>query len=164
MPVRDARRAPRVVFRYRLFDAQPFVGAAGALEQELRDVHAHAVVVRGRRLLVEVVRRVRRFEHPVEALLHLVAHLGRYYRSFEEDAVYDDPWKLILRSGDEVELYDIRADPAETTEVSAEHPDGVSRMRAALEEHERTNIVTGRADAELDDETRSRLEQLGYIQ
>ena len=50
-------------------------------------------------------------------------------------AVREGQWKLLINaSGDGVELYDIAADPKETTSVAEQHPDIVKRLsKAALD-------------------------------
>jgi hypothetical protein len=48
-------------------------------------------------------------------------------------AVHDGKWKLIEWSeGDEVELFDLAADPSEKRNVANENQDVVKRLRASL--------------------------------
>ena len=62
-----------------------------------------------------------------------------YYKKDDLQAVRIDRWKLhISRNGEEVEeLYDLRADIGETENVAEEHPEVVSKLRAAAEEARR---------------------------
>jgi arylsulfatase A-like enzyme len=61
----------------------------------------------------------------------LVAHYGDVYnRSLR--VVYDGAWKLITTSRGEQLLFDLQADPGETTDLSAREPERVSAMRAQL--------------------------------
>lgn len=97
--------------------------------------------------------------------------------------VRTEDWKLIvpqdieyLRSrawydGDgETELYDLRTDPGETTNVADEHPDVRARMEGILEKELETQAATAEAaegreasieDQDMDD-IKSRLNALGY--
>jgi len=61
-------------------------------------------------------------------------------------------------------LYDLEQDPGETRNLAAEHPEVVARLAAELA----ALIASGRdgrteAEAAVDDETRARLEALGYV-
>ena len=53
-----------------------------------------------------------------------------YYRVNELQAVREGDWKLRLRSG---ELYNLRDDVGETTDVAAHHPDVVSSLEDSAE-------------------------------
>jgi len=53
-----------------------------------------------------------------------------YYRGFKLEAVRSGNWKLHLAKN---ELYDLAADIGETTNVAADHPDEVKRLRAIAE-------------------------------
>ena len=59
-------------------------------------------------------------------------------------------------------LFDLRRDPRETADVSARHPEVVEALRGQLAELTAARDVEGEA-VELDDETRKRLEALGYL-
>lgn len=50
------------------------------------------------------------------------------------------PWKYLRSDGDE-QLFDLSADPAETTDLAAAHPERVARLRAVVERRQ----VAGRA-------------------
>jgi arylsulfatase A-like enzyme len=61
----------------------------------------------------------------------LVQHYGDVYdRSMR--VVYDGAWKLITTSRGEQMLFDLGADPGETTNLAAREPERVSAMRAQL--------------------------------
>jgi arylsulfatase A-like enzyme len=63
-------------------------------------------------------------------------HRGDVPEMYRDAAARDDRWKLVthLKGGRPVaELYDLPADPGETKDVAAGHPDVVARLRAAYE-------------------------------
>ena len=92
-----------------------------------------------------------------------VVHLGRYMRAEEEQALYDDPWKLIRSSDRPPRLFDLRADPGELRDVAGDHPAVVERLLGELERFDQqvTPRFAGGA-VELDAESRERLRSLGY--
>ena len=51
-------------------------------------------------------------------------------------------WKMIVK-GDDVQLYNLKNDPKETTNVAAEHPEIAGSMRQAIERF-RTNVTPGK--------------------
>ncbi len=62
-----------------------------------------------------------------------VVDLGSAKRSFYRRAVRAGSWALLQDVGKgKVALYDSRADPAETTDVSADHPAEVKRLKSLL--------------------------------
>jgi arylsulfatase A-like enzyme len=63
--------------------------------------------------------------------LHPDVNTARLERKFE--GIEHEQWKLVLAMDGAVELYDVRADPNETKDVAAEHPDVVEALRARLE-------------------------------
>jgi len=70
-------------------------------------------------------------------------------------------WKLI--DAPRRELYDLEADPQETTNVADAHEDVVSRLVAALDEHDaRGGTLTAEA-VEVDPLVREQLDRLGYV-
>jgi arylsulfatase A-like enzyme len=80
-------------------------------------------------------------------------------------AVYRDPWKLVLHSDGTEELYDIRQDRDEQSDLAAERPDLVSELRRELQVFEDAVQPRFASQAtELDDETLLRLKALGYVQ
>ena len=96
--------------------------------------------------------------------LPIVAHLGPYAHDHSEDAIYSDPWKLILSSLGDIELYDTRTDPDELMELSAEHPDIVQELVEQLRQF-KTEVTPrfGQSADSIDAETLERLKALGYI-
>ncbi len=93
-------------------------------------------------------------------------HGGKRYR-----ALRDGSRKLVETSTGEHFLYDLAADPGESHDLAAEQPAEVARLAARLEE---TRLalglppldaeLTGGAAVDLDDATRERLRQLGYVE
>jgi arylsulfatase len=67
---------------------------------------------------------------------HLITHVGRWprgqYAAFKHKgcSIRDERFALVNNS----ELYDLQADPAQTTNVLEKHPDVARRLRAAYEE------------------------------
>ena len=87
-----------------------------------------------------------------------------------QHAVRLDGWRLIVDDlSGETELYDLDADPLETTNLSAQEPERVARMMELLAERQRADfehsarINVGRAEAGLSEEAMFELEALGYI-
>ena len=79
------------------------------------------------------------------------------------EAVVIDGWKLIRkRETGEVALFDLDADPGELMDLAQEFPEDVDRLNRILDEYLASSVSTG-GWAELDDESRSRLEALGYV-
>ncbi len=77
-----------------------------------------------------------------------------------------DDWKLVYKPGAEADglrLYDLRVDPGERVDVSAEHPDVVARLRGHLDGILRSDGRTGGDRAPSPDEL-ERLRELGYVQ
>jgi arylsulfatase A-like enzyme len=75
-------------------------------------------------------------------------------------------WKLLWdRKTDDVELYDLSADPGETEDLSETEPEVVERFVGVLEEH----VAKARAtdtdlpEVEESEEVKQRLEDLGYV-
>jgi arylsulfatase A-like enzyme len=58
-----------------------------------------------------------------------------YFRKSQLDAVRNDRWKLFVRRGEQdiQELYDLRADIGETTNVYDQHPEVVAELTALIE-------------------------------
>lgn len=69
----------------------------------------------------------------------------------------DDRWKLIQSS--EAELYDVRTDPGELTNVAAANPQVVQAMQAALAKSTRTSAP----DSAVAPDAAERLRALGYV-
>jgi arylsulfatase A-like enzyme len=86
------------------------------------------------------------------------------YVEHPEQALYEDPWKLIERGNGEVELYDVREDPAEKHDLAAERPEVVAKLRGALAAFNNTVQPRFSADsAAADEEAIERLRALGYL-
>lgn len=62
------------------------------------------------------------------------------------------------------ELYDLREDPGETTDISKKHPELVAQFREEIERrrHDRLDLDTGKA--EMTEETQDVLRSLGYVE
>jgi arylsulfatase A-like enzyme len=82
---------------------------------------------------------------------------GRAYRTKE--------WKYI-NTDTETKLFNLVEDPEEQTDVSEQHPEIVEQFEAKLEHYEQYEQETDQdvAAVEIEDETESRLEDLGYLQ
>jgi Flp pilus assembly protein TadD len=77
-------------------------------------------------------------------------------------ALYEGPWKYI--HGPRPELYDIRADPKELSNLVPTRPEVAARMRDTLADFLKRNSPPGGGRmVPVDEETRGRLEALGYI-
>lgn len=87
----------------------------------------------------------------------------RYDRSLR--AIRDDEWKLIRGSDGSQELYHIADDPEEQRDLAAERPEQVDRLATALDDWLNSfkhADVSGEVD--MSDDTKARLEDLGYLQ
>ncbi len=92
-----------------------------------------------------------------------IALTARPQADSDLEAVVVDGWKLIRkRETGQVALFDLDADPGELKDLAPEFPDDVERLNRILDEHLAAS-VSASAWAELDDESRSRLEALGYV-
>ena len=80
-------------------------------------------------------------------------------------AYRDRRWKYIEIDGAGA-LYDLDADPGETTDVAAAHPDECDRIRGVLDDHRRAIEATADdLDAvRMDEATKQRLRDLGYAE
>lgn len=88
-----------------------------------------------------------------------LSHLDRIYR-----ALWDGEWKLVEVSTGDHELYDVREDPHEGTDLADDRPD------VAMEMVERLTAIRGKLAAQPTDDredvsvsTEQRLEDLGYL-
>jgi arylsulfatase A-like enzyme len=80
-------------------------------------------------------------------------------------AVYNDPWKLILRSDGDAELYDIYADPDELYDQASKRPDLVGELTHKLllfKENIKPRFSKKKSNP--DPDLLERLRVLGYIQ
>lgn len=80
------------------------------------------------------------------------------------------PWKLVVDEATGLaRLYDLAADPGETTDVAAEHPDVTAELMQLRDEQDATNVAWSarfqrdEGDVELRPEQLERLEALGYV-
>ncbi len=90
------------------------------------------------------------------------AHPERYDR--DHWAVYADPYKLIARTDGTRELYDLRRDPAERSDLSAAQPERVADLEAALARFQReVQPLFSGPDYLNDPEALERLKSLGYL-
>jgi arylsulfatase A-like enzyme len=101
-----------------------------------------------------------------------VAFMGRYadlvrasprFYDRTHHAVYRDPWKLVAHSDGGRELYDVRADPTEQSDVAALHPEVVAELEAELARFAALAVPRFEHDAASPSgEALERLRQLGY--
>ena len=98
----------------------------------------------------------------------LVAEQGGSVEGFSK-ALIDWPWKLIYRRAKDVEtyqLFDLNTDPGETNDLASVHEAKAGRMRMRMWRifDPENPLVEGRGaiPADVDEETRKRLEALGY--
>jgi arylsulfatase A-like enzyme len=61
-------------------------------------------------------------------------------------AVIGDRWKLIVRKKEAPQLFDLVADPFETTDLAAEHPEVVASYLALAEADARHDVADLPAD------------------
>ena len=75
-----------------------------------------------------------------------------------------DPWKLLWRSDREAQLFNLREDGGELRDRAKEQPERVAQMLALLETyHQRPGKRLSGGELTMDDETRERLEAVGYV-
>lgn len=81
----------------------------------------------------------------------------------EQFAVRNDRWKLYEIEDEPSRLFDLQADPRETTDVSAAHPDVLKKMKDWLTSYLENAEQARRQLTDPDRETLEELRQLGYI-
>ena len=87
----------------------------------------------------------------------------RYDRSLR--AIRDEEWKLIRGSDGSTELYHVADDPGERTDLAGEHPEQVDRLTSALDDWLDSFDHADVSDTvDMTDDTKRRLEDLGYLQ
>ena len=83
---------------------------------------------------------------------------------YEKKALRIGDWKYIVSLPDSVdELYDLSADPGESTNLAEKEPRRTAAMRRRVEEIVQTFPVEETAAAEISPETRRNLQALGYL-
>jgi arylsulfatase A-like enzyme len=91
------------------------------------------------------------------------ARRRRGYELGSKYALVGPRWKYIYRTIGGDELYDLSADPYETQDLAARHPEQRAQMKARL--LERVEELSADFEAErVDPQTIERLEELGYVQ
>lgn len=86
----------------------------------------------------------------------------RYDRSLR--AIRTEEYKLVRGSDGARELYDLDADPGETTDVAAQRPGTVDTLGTKLDEWlAATERATASGSVTIDDERKAQLERLGYL-
>lgn len=73
-------------------------------------------------------------------------------------------WKYIEGTDGTEELYNLRRDRNETTDVAADHPDTCEELRATLHAEHGEMIQPEYLNRDMDEATEQRLEDLGYLQ
>ena len=93
----------------------------------------------------------------------LPAHVYEYDRSLR--ALRTEEWKLIRGSDGSRRLYHVASDPEESEDVADENPEVVSRLEGELDEWlDSFEHAEHTGDVSMREETRERLEDLGYLQ
>jgi arylsulfatase A-like enzyme len=94
---------------------------------------------------------------------NLPDHVQKYNRSLR--AIRTDQHKYIRGSDGSTELYDVQSDPGETKEISDNNEDVVEALDEELDEWlDSFEHAEATGDVSMDDDTKSRLEDLGYLQ
>ena len=94
-----------------------------------------------------------------ESALHVDAPGRLQPTSTRQAALYSD-WLELIDTGQGIELYDLKADPAEEHDLAASHVEAASALRAELMRHANTTAVAKGSGGEVNDQLRS----LGYVQ
>jgi len=98
------------------------------------------------------------FRHEQDQLV--IAETLRYS---DQRAVIDGRWKLIEdRLEESLLLFDLQTDPAEKTNLSADHGDITTRLRRLLEEHYGSSRTQAK-EQPVPEEMKRQLEALGYV-
>jgi arylsulfatase A-like enzyme len=103
----------------------------------------------------------------MDALEKRVGELSEELRVFDRSlrALRTDRYKYIRGSDGARELYDVQADPGEVTDVAESTPEVVAELDAQLDEWLGSfDHAEHTDDVSMDDETKARLEDLGYLQ
>jgi len=89
-----------------------------------------------------------------------VAADGRRETAARRQAALYAGWVKLIDAGDHVELYDLKADPAEERDQAPSHGEAVAALRADLGKVTSGSAVAASNDSEVHDQLRS----LGYVQ
>jgi arylsulfatase A-like enzyme len=101
----------------------------------------------------------------MESIASQLGSVPRPMRKYDRAlrSIRTDRWKLIEGSDGSVALYDLEADPEETTDRSDEHPERVAELSGILDDEDIPKSLESRQDVEMTEASRERLENLGYI-
>jgi arylsulfatase A-like enzyme len=95
-----------------------------------------------------------------EAAFRISASGERETATSTQLALYSD-WVILIDHGDDAELYDLKDDPGQETNLSADYADGVERLQKTVR---RIAERTGSGIAAPDAEQLEQLRSLGYVQ
>jgi len=101
------------------------------------------------------------------ALEDRVSELSDDVRTYDRSlhALRTDRYKYIRGSDGTQELYDVRADPDEADDITGAKPDTVTELDAQLSEWLNSfEHAESAGNVDMTDDTKSRLEDLGYLQ
>ncbi|MFC5969866.1 sulfatase [Halomarina salina] len=90
-----------------------------------------------------------------------LAELDRFDRALR--SVRERRWKFVEATDGSTVLYDLDADPGETTDISADHEDVVERLRSTVHDAHGAIARGEKRSVDVDEASRKRLEDLGYI-
>jgi len=91
---------------------------------------------------------------------HVIAEWADYDEGARRFAIRTKAWKYV-RLEDEQRLFDLRDDPEERTNVADDRPEALDQFKTAIGEH--VERIDGESlDAEMDEQVRQRLRDLGY--
>jgi choline-sulfatase len=94
-----------------------------------------------------------------ESAMRVTADGRREASAVRQAALYSG-WVALIDAGDHVELYDLKADPAEERDVAPGHGEAVAALRADLGREASGTVLAARTGSEVNDQLRS----LGYVQ
>ncbi|MFC4245642.1 sulfatase [Natribaculum luteum] len=91
----------------------------------------------------------------------VIAEWADYDEGDRRFALRTNEWKYVQMEGGEERLFDLTSDPEETTNVAEEYPGTLSTFRDKIENHA-NSVGSESISAEMDEEVRQRLRDLGY--
>ena len=103
----------------------------------------------------------------MEALEKRVGDLSEEVYAYDRSlrAIRSEDWKLIRGSDRSTELYQVVDDPGEVRDLASDRPEKVSELESELDAWlDSFNHAEATGDADMSNETRDRLEDLGYLQ